>query len=522
MKTRLATFSLLLSLAAMGLFHTTPALSEEAASFTAPVLENVPDTTGHVSVRYQENTVQKDADFLPFSTLAKWPFSVENPKIPESVAKLSGKTFDMVGFMYPLQEGDSIKAFLLMATTQTCCYGPRPEFTQFVLVEMPEPVPFARLRPVKARGKLVVEVRPEDGYILRMEGLSAIVAPEERIMSGGANLSSLPAFEWHWLISLPDAARETSLEELKPVGSFSELLGKRVQVKGNLSWAPNPIDTFGLRIAKYYWDGCCTGVPPGIFNSIGCTPASGTMIPSQWHKSGTAVGVLKLVPPEERVGKGIFLLEDTTFPVLSDQFEDPSRIIGSSVPAILKAASQGDLAGLRLLLRAGANPNDRDMSGNSALHEAAAGGFIDLIPPLIKAGLSVDVRNKDHRTPIFEAMTGSSLEAVVLLASSGADLGIQDRLGFTPLLWGIARSTSEQIPLLLIDRGCDLRKQNGKGYEAVQLAVLNDKPNVIARLFEKGVPKDLKDPKGRTLRELTQETKNASMAEFLGRLGVEK
>jgi hypothetical protein len=72
--------------------------------------------------------------------------------------------------MYPLQQGDSIQYFCLLRTTQTCCYGPRPQFNQYVFVEMMTPTPFHRLDPVSCAGTFRVEPAPDEGYIYRIEG----------------------------------------------------------------------------------------------------------------------------------------------------------------------------------------------------------------------------------------------------------------------------------------------------------------------------------------------------------------
>jgi len=100
-----------------------------------------------------------------------WEYEADNDtRPPEKVAKLDGRKVKLTGFMYPLQQGDSIQYFCLLRTTQTCCYGPRPQFNQYVFVEMVTPTPFYRLDPVSCVGKFKVEPTPEEGFIYRIEG----------------------------------------------------------------------------------------------------------------------------------------------------------------------------------------------------------------------------------------------------------------------------------------------------------------------------------------------------------------
>jgi hypothetical protein len=130
--------------------------------------------SGHSTIGIVESTIESDPEktlALTFSRLMTWEYDADNDTPPpEKVAKLDGRKVGLTGFMYPLQQGDSIQYFCLLRTTQTCCYGPRPQFNQYVLVEMDAPIPFYRLDPVSCVGKFRVEPAPDEGYIYRIEG----------------------------------------------------------------------------------------------------------------------------------------------------------------------------------------------------------------------------------------------------------------------------------------------------------------------------------------------------------------
>jgi len=129
---------------------------------------------GHQTIGIDEHSMSVDADKelqLTFRTLMAWKYDADtNPAPPENISKLNDRMVRLVGFMYPLQEGADIKYFCLLRTTQTCCYGPRPQFNQYVFVEMEKPTRFHRLDPVSCVGKFRVEPTPEEGFIFRMEG----------------------------------------------------------------------------------------------------------------------------------------------------------------------------------------------------------------------------------------------------------------------------------------------------------------------------------------------------------------
>jgi hypothetical protein len=129
---------------------------------------------GHKTIGIDESSIVQDPSkelLLTYSALMTWQYDTKsNPPPPGGIKKLDGRKVRITGFMFPLQEGTSIQNFCLLRTTQTCCYGPRPQYNQYIFVEMAKPTAFHRLDPVTCVGKLKVEPTPEEGFIYRMEG----------------------------------------------------------------------------------------------------------------------------------------------------------------------------------------------------------------------------------------------------------------------------------------------------------------------------------------------------------------
>ena len=142
---------------------------------TGPRIIEEKGPAGHKTIGIDESSLGQEAGketALTFGSLMKWEYDAKkNPPPPESVKKLDGRKVRIYGFMYPLQEGTNIQNFCLLRSTQTCCYGPRPQYNQYIFVEMAKPTAFRRLDPVTCVGKLHVEATPEEGFIYRMEGL---------------------------------------------------------------------------------------------------------------------------------------------------------------------------------------------------------------------------------------------------------------------------------------------------------------------------------------------------------------
>ena len=141
---------------------------------TEVLIQKEKGPSGHSTIGIVENEIERDADemlALTFSRLMIWQYDADlDTPPPGNIEELDGRKVKLTGFMYPLQQGDSIQYFCLLRTTQTCCYGPRPQFNQYVLVEMDKPTPFYRLDPVSCAGKFRVEPTPDEGYIYRIEG----------------------------------------------------------------------------------------------------------------------------------------------------------------------------------------------------------------------------------------------------------------------------------------------------------------------------------------------------------------
>lgn len=137
------------------------------------VIQKEEGPAGHSTIGIDEESLKDKEQRLTFKTLMNWEYEVDaETTVPDTVKGLDGQKVRLTGFMYPLQEGKDIQYFCLLRTTQTCCYGPRPQYNQYVFVEMATPTPFHRLDPVTCVGKIYIDPNPDEGFIYRMEGNS--------------------------------------------------------------------------------------------------------------------------------------------------------------------------------------------------------------------------------------------------------------------------------------------------------------------------------------------------------------
>ncbi len=280
-------------------------------------LTEVQGPEGHKSISIVVDGQPGQIQLLPFSELAQWNYDAEKPTgAPLSIQWRHGKKTSMVGFMFPLTEGETVSAFCLMATTQTCCYGPKPQFNQFALVECRQPVYFERMRPVLVTGDFFVEPRPQDGYIFRIEA-DNVQPIGQQLYANVKIASSTPVLDWFWFTALQSQQRtdaRTPEEYFSRINLPDELLAladKEVVVQGFQAGAFRFVTgESGVIVSKDFWDGCCTGVPPTPFNSVPVVIASGTPQPEVWSQNVRFVGVLRIRSRQEWPHRGLMALEE--------------------------------------------------------------------------------------------------------------------------------------------------------------------------------------------------------------------
>ena len=192
-------------------------IQRQAQEQDVPVLQVVTSESGHDSLQIGEQA--RRSGYLYFNTLESWAYSRENPTpCPQSVMAANGSKVKLTGFMFPLQDADNLTIFALLRSTQTCCYGPRPQYNQYVFVEMAQPVKFERLAPVVVEGRFFVDPKPDQGYIYRMEGESVRHAfPDDQPANAAdfARRNKLPVFDFDRLAAAKTAAdREAEIARL--------------------------------------------------------------------------------------------------------------------------------------------------------------------------------------------------------------------------------------------------------------------------------------------------------------------
>jgi len=245
---------------------------------------------GHQSIKLVYGHSSEEASF---EILQTWDYSPEQDIIvPFEVKSLHEQVISIAGFMFPLSEGEKIKAFCLMATTQTCCYGPKPQFNQFILVESSEEVTFERIRPVKVTGKFFIDPQPQDGYIFRMEAEKVVhaAAPKLTFYADPGDSSPMP-----WLIL--EQLRPASVKDVVSIELPDGLIAlnqKKVTVGGHYLGQFDVGEDVAFMVGNHFWDRCCQGTPPDIFNAVMVFTASSGPDLFYHHGMASFSGILEI------------------------------------------------------------------------------------------------------------------------------------------------------------------------------------------------------------------------------------
>lgn len=89
-------------------------------------------------------------------------------------------------------------------------------------------------------------------------------------------------------------------------------------------------------------------------------------------------------------------------------------------PMLMIAASQGDKPMVELLLRSGADVNDKNYSNEVALHYAALHGHKEIVQLLVDHKADVNVKNDADATPLAAATSAGKPDIIALLKQHGA------------------------------------------------------------------------------------------------------
>jgi uncharacterized protein len=163
-----------------------------------------------------------------------------------------------------------------------------------------------------------------------------------------------------------------------------------------------------------------------------------------------------------------------------------SLLVAAGVrPAIIEATRTGDKDALRALIAKGANVNETEGDGSTALHWASYHDDLQSAEALLKAGAKVNAANDLGATPLWNASQNGSEAMVRRLLDAGANPNLALLAGETPLMVA-ARTGNPVVAELLIAKRADVNAHATRNQTALMWAVAQKHPEVVKVLLSHG------------------------------------
>ena len=138
-----------------------------------------------------------------------------------------------------------------------------------------------------------------------------------------------------------------------------------------------------------------------------------------------------------------------------------------------------------LLLDKGANINNKNKNGFSALALAVDVNNVKAIKLLLERGANVNTTNNWEETPLMTASGLGQKDIVQLLIDKGANVNMKSDIGVTALLLATNENQFEIVKLLL-EKGADTNIANRSGYTPLKVAMEDGNTKMINLLKSYG------------------------------------
>jgi ankyrin repeat protein len=148
---------------------------------------------------------------------------------------------------------------------------------------------------------------------------------------------------------------------------------------------------------------------------------------------------------------------------------------------LIKAAMLNRKALVALLLEAGADSSGKNAQGLTPLHWAAFKGYADIAEMLLNKGAEVGAKGGPGVTPLMQAAMNGHAAVCSLLVAKGANVNEPDNEGMTALHKAVNDGHAEVVKILVAGGG-DPNAKSASGATPLSIAEKKKRPEVFAAL----------------------------------------
>ncbi len=140
---------------------------------------------------------------------------------------------------------------------------------------------------------------------------------------------------------------------------------------------------------------------------------------------------------------------------------------------LMRAANNGNIDIIKLLLRSGANVNAADAGGATALHIAARRGNVSAVQILLDSNSNPNAVDSEGWTPLMRAATSGNSKIIELLLAKGAKVNATNEWGESAAVYAAKRGDGTSLSILK-NSGANLEIRDINGNSAIQIAQKKD------------------------------------------------
>ncbi|XP_071476528.1 uncharacterized protein [Diadema antillarum] len=174
---------------------------------------------------------------------------------------------------------------------------------------------------------------------------------------------------------------------------------------------------------------------------------------------------------------------------------------------------------IRLLVEAGANPNEADRNGQTAAHHACKNGSAGCLGAILRysqVDVNLNIRNYEGYTPLHLAAMIGNPTLVTMLLEKGADLNSKDsKNGWTPLFHAVTNQDTKLVHKML-SSGAEVNVQSYSGNTVLHVATGRGYTDIVKILVHYGADMSLKNTQWDTPATITTDKTMSTLLRGLG------